>query len=67
MDDIIKSAVPQLGAIGLLVWFLFWTIRGMTRELKTERERNQALIDRLFTLATTTERTMAELTAAVKK
>ena len=66
MDAILHDVLAQLGAIGLLVAFMYWTIRGKNTELKAERDRNAALTDRLFTLASTVERTMGELTAAVK-
>ncbi len=75
--DIFTGFVTNLGFFGPAAWLGWWIIRNQRsdlisqrddymEQLKVERERNAELTDRVIQLAQSGERTLAELTAAVR-
>ena len=77
IEDIIKQSYVQLGSIALLLAYMFWTIKTTKEECAKERDlhdvqlkaswaRNDDLTDRVFSMAQSMEKTMAELRAAIE-
>lgn len=64
--DLVKTGWAQLGFLGLLLAFGWWLIRLQTAQLKNERDRNQALTDKVITMADSMARTASELTNSIK-
>lgn len=64
--SIVRDGWAQLGFCGLLLAFGWWLVRQQNAQLKTERDRNQALTDKVISMAESMAKTAAELTNAVK-
>ncbi len=75
--EILTGFVTNLGFFGPAAFLGWWIINKQRQDLlaqrddyleqlKTERDRNAALTDRVIALAQSGERTVAELTAAVR-
>lgn len=76
-NDILTGFVTNLGFFGPAAFLGWWIIRKQredliaqrddyAEQLKTERDRNAALTDRVIQLAQSGERTVSELAAAVR-
>jgi hypothetical protein len=67
MEDLIKSSIAQLGAIALLIGFMFWTIREKNVREKEDRDRMDKFVERVFTLTQNLHDAAIRLSVAVEK
>lgn len=78
METYITGALAQLGAVGLLIGYLFWTIRTKNKQcddermrydaaLKVERDRNQSLTEKVIALAEAAGRSGSEQANAARE